>query len=147
MFQKTLRSALQLEGFVDAFFVSSSMAQLCPNGHRRRLRAIPEAPRLKIHRRGAFKHSLDGPFGRGACTLVGHWRPLASILTADVRTAPEQQNDKKPTSATRAPQIGGEHRKGMCTCRKPMLSRQNSGGRDCPQKLPVQWKRPVMDQP
>ena len=75
-FSKNLRSALQLEGFVDALFVSSSMAQLCKNGHRKRHRAKYEVPRLKIHRRGAFKHSLDSPFGQGlAGWLVGHLRP------------------------------------------------------------------------
>ena len=64
-FSKNLRSALQLEGFVDALFVSSSMAPTVPNGHRRRQRVKHEVPRLKIHGRGAFKHSLDGPLGRG----------------------------------------------------------------------------------
>ena len=58
-------------------------------------------------REGAFKHSLDGPFGWGHTGwLVGHWRPPFS---QQVRTALEQQNDKKPTSATRAPEVGGEH--------------------------------------
>ena len=61
----------------------------------------------------------------------------ASILTADVRTAPEQRNDKKPTSATRAAEVSREHRKGMCTGRKPMFPRQDTGGHDCPQKLPA----------
>ena len=38
-----------------------------------------EIPRSKIHRRGTFKHSLDGPFGWGhAGWLVGHWRPPSS---------------------------------------------------------------------
>ena len=65
------------------------------------------------------------------------WSLAGSSLTADVRTAPEQRHDKKPTSATRAPEVGGEHRKGMCTCRKPMLPRQDIGGHDRPQKLPA----------
>ena len=135
-FSKNLRSALQLEGFVDALFDSSSMAQLCQNGHRKRHCAKHGIPRLKIHRMGHLQTQSRRSIWLGARRLVG--RSLAaSILTADVRTAPEQQNDKKPTSATRVPEVGGEHRKGMCTCRKPMLPRQDSGGRDCPQKLPA----------
>ena len=116
-------------------FVSSSMAQLCQNRHWRRHCAKHEVPRLKIHTRGIQTQSRRSIW-LGARRLVG-WSLAASVLTADVRTAPEQQNDKKPTSATRAPEVGGEHRKGMCTCRKPMLPRQDSGGRDCPQELPT----------
>ena len=115
---------------MDALFDSSSMAQLCQNGHRKRHCAKHEIPRLKIHRRGTFKHSLDGPFGWGhACWLVGHWRPPSSQQMS--------ARHKKPTSATRLPEVGGDHRKGMCTSRKPMLPRQDSGGHDCPQKLPA----------
>ena len=61
----------------------------------------------------------------------------ASILTAGVRTALEQQNDKKPTSAARGPDVSGEHRKGICTWRKPMFPRRDTGGHDCLQKLPA----------
>ena len=106
----------------------------CARCRRRRQRGKHEVPRLKIHGRGASKHSLDSPFDLGA---QAGWSMAASILTADVRTAPEQRNDKRPTSARTAPEFSGEHRKRMCTCRKPMFPRQNTGGHDCPQKRPA----------
>ena len=125
-FSRNLRS-LQLEGFVDALFVSSSMAQMWQNGHRRK------------HRREAFKHSLDGPFGRGHAGSWGwlvigglhsHTRCLHGTWTTEWQET--HPYHKISRSRWRAP-------KGMCTCRKPMFPRHYCEGRDCPQTCPLQW--------
>ena len=120
---------------MDALFFSSCMAQLCQNGHRKRHHAKHEVPRLKIHRRGGLQTQSRRCIWPGARRLVG-WSLAASILTADVRTAPERQNDKKPTSATRAPEVGGEHRK-VCAHAATHITATKQRGRDCLQKLPA----------
>ena len=78
----------------------------------------------------------------------------ASILAADVRTAPEQRNDKKPTSATRAAEVSGENRKDLCTCRKPIMAcfrdktlEDMIARKSCPLQWTPQRKWPILDQP
>ena len=86
-FRKHLRSALQLEGFVDALFLSNGVAQLCHNGHRRRQCAKHDVPRLKIHRmRSSNTVWMVHLTGVAGDTQAG-WSLAASILTTGVRTA------------------------------------------------------------
>ena len=94
--------------------------------------------RIEDAQEGGPSNSLDGSFGRGALRLVGHGRPPFSQQMSARR--PEQQNDMKPTSATRAPEVGGKSTEKVCKhvanpCYRDMILEDAIARKSCP----LQW--------
>ena len=80
-FSKNLRPALQLEAFVDALFVSSSMAQLCQTATRGDSMLNTKYP-VEDPREGGFQTQSRRSIWPGARRLVGQWRPPFSQQTS-----------------------------------------------------------------